>query len=109
MRIMSAVAAVLVLALELSAQAVDPNYKALREAVPAESFLIENQVIERDVAQFTLRIGTITFLTPVQERRMMAVFRGEGTFQLLPVTPVDRDALVKIAGSEKPTAPFSAC
>src|SRR5258705_43722 len=85
MRMISSFGVLLFAVSSLMAQTVDSNYKALLEAAPEESFLIENLTFARDVAQFTLRTGTVTFLTPVQDKRMLAVFRGEGTFEFTPV------------------------
>jgi len=88
------------------AQTPDPNYRALRDAAPAESFTIENIDLVRDVARLNLKTGTVTFLTPIENRRMLAVFRGEGTFTLTPVVPIERDYLMKLAGQDKPVVEF---
>src|SRR5258705_6407494 len=106
MRAIPAIGVVWFAVSSLLAQTPDSNYKTLREAVPAESFLIDNLMLERDVAQFTLRSGTVTFLTPVQDKRMLAVFRGEGTFEFTPVTVIDRDYVTKLAGQDKPKVAF---
>src|SRR5262245_15642950 len=106
MRLIAAVGVAWFAVSSLMAQTLDSNYKALREAAPAESFLIENLTLERDVAQFTLRTGTVTFLTPVQDKRMLAVFRGEGTFEFTPATVIDRNYVTKLAGQEKPNVGF---
>lgn len=108
MRRVTTIAALFVVVSSVFAQTqtIDPDYKTLREAVPAESFLIENLTLERDVVHMTLRSGAVTFLTPVQDKRMLAVFRGEATFELDPVFDIDRASLAKIAGSEKPNVSF---
>ena len=106
MRVIWALAGVCFVVSELAAQTVDPNYKLLREAIPAETFLIENLSLQRDVGQLTLQSGTVTFLTPVQDKRMLAVFRGEGTFEVAPITSMDRNYLAKLAGQEKPRVGF---
>src|SRR5438128_12131550 len=106
MRVICALAGVCFVVSELTAQVVDPNYKTLREAIPAETFLIDNLSLQRDVAQLTLQSGTVTFLTPVQDKRMLAVFRGEGTFEVAPITSMDRNYLSKLAGQEQPRVGF---
>ena len=108
MRRVTTIAALFVVVSSVFAQTqtIDADYKTLREAVPAESFLIENLTLERDVVHMTLRSGAVTFLTPVQDKRMLAVFRGEATFELDPVFDIDRASLAKIAGSEKPNVSF---
>src|SRR5262245_31180457 len=77
----------------LFAQTGDANYRALREAAPADSFLLENVELSRDVAKFSFKNGTLTFLAAVQGRAMLAVFRGEATFDLTPANEVDRKSL----------------
>jgi hypothetical protein len=106
MRLIFAVAGIFLAVFELTAQTVDPNYKVLREAVPAETFVIENLSLQRDVAQLTLQSGTVTFLTPLRDKRMLAVFLGEGTFEVAPITIMDRNYLAKLAGQEKPRVGF---
>jgi hypothetical protein len=90
----------------LMAQTADPNYRALRDAAPAESFVVENIDLVRDVARITLKTGNLTFLTPTENRPMLAVFRGEGTFGLTPVVPIERDYLTKLVGQDKPAVGF---
>src|SRR5438876_10484892 len=106
MRVICALAGICFVVSELASQTGDPNYKLLREAIPAETFSIDNLSLQRDVAQLTLQSGTVTFLTPVQDKRMLAVFRGEGTFEVAPITSMDRNYLVKLAGQEKPRVGF---
>ncbi len=103
MRWLSALAVIALALSFLAAQTVDSTHRGLREAVPAESFSVENFKIVRDVAEFTLRTGTVTFLTPVQNKHMLAVFRGDATFDLSPATGLDRDSLKKLTGQEKAT------
>src|SRR5213594_2980022 len=106
MRVFCALAGICLVVSELPAQIVDPNYKTLREAVPAETFSVDNLSLQRDVAQLTFQSGTVTFLTPVQDKRMLAVFRGEGTFEVAPITSMDRAYLARLAGQEKPRVGF---
>jgi peptidase M1-like protein len=106
MRVCLSIVFIFVLVPALMAQTVDPNYRALRDAAPAESFIIENIDLIRDVARITLKTGTVTFLTPIENRRMLAVFRGEGIFEVTPVVPIERDYLMKLVGQEKPAVGF---
>jgi hypothetical protein len=106
MRIFVSLALIGLLAPTLTAQTPDPNYRALRDAAPAESFIVENIDLVRDVARLNLKTGTITFLAPIENRHMLAVFRGEGTFTLTPVVPIERDYLMRLAGQDKPVVGF---
>src|SRR5213593_1571571 len=106
MRVICALAGICFVVSELPAQIVDPNYKTLREAVPAETFSVDNLSLQRDVAQLTFQSGSVTFLTPVQDKRMLAVFRGEGTFEVAPITSMDRTYLARLDGQDKPRVGF---
>ena len=85
--------------LPLAAQ--DPNYRALRDAAPAETYRVENIELQRDVAKLTLRTGQITFAAPVLSRRAIAVFSGEGRLELTPVSPVDEQYIARLTGKSK--------
>ena len=63
----------------------DPNYRALRDGKPTEAYTVENLVLQRDAATITLASGSIGFLPPVLGRHAVAVFTGQGRFQLKPV------------------------
>jgi len=76
----------------------DSNYRALRNAAPGETYRVENIELKRDVATITLRSGRITFVPPVLGRVTMAVFSGEGRFQLKPAIPIEADHLNKLLG-----------
>src|ERR1700677_3094173 len=88
----------------LAAQAASPlansdaNYHALRNAAPEETYRVENIELKRDVATLTFRTGTITFLAPVLDHVTMAVFSGEGRFQLKPAIPIEEAHLNKVLG-----------
>ena len=89
----------------LAAQAVaprlansDPNYVALRNGAPAESYLVENIELKRDVGTITLKSGQISFLPPVLGRVTTAVFSGEGRFQLKPAIPIEAEHLNRVLG-----------
>jgi hypothetical protein len=76
----------------------DVNYRALRDAVPAESYRVENIELRRDVGTLTLKTGQITVLSPALNRVSMAVFNGEGRFQLKPAISIEERYLNKLTG-----------
>jgi hypothetical protein len=76
----------------------DPHYRALRDSVPAETYRVENIELKRDVGTLTLRTGQLTFLPPVLNRVAMAVFNGEGRFQLKPAIPIEERHLNLLLG-----------
>jgi hypothetical protein len=76
----------------------DPNYRALRERPLAESFLVENVELKRDTGTFQLKKGTLSFTGPVMGRVVVAVFSGEGTFQLTPAMRLEADRLKMVTG-----------
>src|SRR5947207_1193360 len=79
----------------------DPNYRALRDAVPQESYGVENLRLVRDLGILTLKTGTVTFLAPVQGRRYLAVFRGEGTFELTPTLDIEANNVAQFTGKKQ--------
>src|SRR6185437_16179117 len=96
-RIISALAVLIPCALGQQANS-DPNYRALRGAVPAQTFRVENIQLRRDVATLTLRSGEITFLSPVQNHVIMAVFNGDGRFQLKPAMVLEERHINLVLG-----------
>src|ERR1700728_384839 len=76
----------------------DANYHALRNAVPQETYRVENIELKRDVGTITLRTGEITCLAPVMGHVTMALFSGEGRFQLKPAIPIEEAHLNKLLG-----------
>jgi hypothetical protein len=56
----------------------DPNYRALRDGKPTETFTVTNLTLKRDVGTITLKTGRISFLPPVLNRVAIGVFVGEG-------------------------------
>jgi hypothetical protein len=78
----------------------DPNYRAMREAMPGHSYQVKNLVLKRDVGTFTFTSGSFSFLPPVLGKVPAAVFTGEGSFHLDPATPMERNYLRLIAGSD---------
>jgi len=74
---------------------IDPVYVELRKlsespnAFSGEYVSVNNLVLKRDAATFTLRSGEIYFLTPAQGKTTGAVFIGDGEMSLTP--PVDAE------------------
>jgi hypothetical protein len=62
----------------------DASYRVLRDGKPADAYLVENVVLDRDAATITLTSGSVGFLPPVLGRQAIAVFTGDGHFQLTP-------------------------
>ncbi|HEY8188425.1 MAG TPA: carboxypeptidase regulatory-like domain-containing protein [Pyrinomonadaceae bacterium] len=76
----------------------DPVYQALRQQGKSEDFsgpyaTVNNLVLKREGASFTLRAGEIYFLAPVEGRYSAAVFIGEGEFTLVPPTEIEQNSL----------------
>ncbi|HEY6340258.1 MAG TPA: M1 family aminopeptidase [Bryobacteraceae bacterium] len=107
-RTISGLAAVpLICARLASAQAnADPNYRALRDAAPQETYRVQNIELKRDVGTLTLRSGQITFLAPALNRVSMAVFNGEGRFQLKPAFSLEERYLNKLTGKSEADEPI---
>ena len=77
----------------------DQTYQELRrQAKAAGEFsgpfaTVNNLVIKRDAATFTLKSGEIYFAPPVKDRTVGAVFFGEGELTLMPPTEVEKHSL----------------
>jgi len=84
----------------------DPNYRALRAAVPAGAYQVENLVLKRDIGTLTFRSGQFSFLAPVLGKTVMAVFTGEGFFRLRPTRVVDSNYLRLVSGAQEVDEPF---
>lgn len=78
----------------------DPNYRALRDGNPAETYTVSKLTLKRDAATFTLRSGRISFIPPVLNRTAIAVFTGEGEFTLEPVLFIEREYLKTVTEKE---------
>jgi Carboxypeptidase regulatory-like domain/Peptidase family M1 domain len=78
---------------------VDPVYRQLRQqAKTAGEFggpfaTVNNLVLKRDAATFTLRSGEIYFAPAVNERTVGAVFFGDGELTLTPPTDIEKRSL----------------
>jgi Peptidase family M1 domain/Carboxypeptidase regulatory-like domain len=77
----------------------DPNYVALRNALPSEAWHTENIQLTRDLATITLRTGQIVFLPPVLNRICAAVFVGDGRLQLKAALEIESANIRKITGN----------
>jgi hypothetical protein len=78
----------------------DPNYRALRDAQPRETFTVSNLVLQRDLGMLTVKSGRISFAPPVLGRVTVAAFHGEGEFALEPALLVERTHRRLITGKE---------
>jgi hypothetical protein len=90
----------------------DPVYQQLRQAAKSEAEFsnfatVNNLVLTRDAAVFTLRSGEIYFGAPVEGHTTAAVFIGDGELTLEPPTPVEKHSLALFINEEKLTEPFS--
>jgi hypothetical protein len=78
----------------------DPNYRALRDGKPNETYTVTNVTMKRDVGTFVLKSGRISFLPPVLGRTVIGVFVGEGEFTLEPYLFVERAHLKMVTEKE---------
>jgi hypothetical protein len=78
----------------------DPNYVALRNAMPGAAFRVANLTLKRDTATFTFTAGQFSFLPPLLGRVVAGVFTGEGTFHLEPATALERTYVHRISGEQ---------
>jgi hypothetical protein len=75
----------------------DPLYQKIRrlsnaaDAFSGEFATVNNLVLKKDSAVFTLRSGEVYFLKPAQERTVGAVFFGDGEFSLSPQVDVEKN------------------
>ena len=76
----------------------EPVYRALRDAAPTETFLVENILLRRDQGMITLKSGTIAFTPKVNGRDTVAVFEGEGVFAFQPAFSIEKERLQIFAG-----------
>lgn len=82
-------------------------YSQLRSLhASAETAIVNNVVLKRDSATFTLISGKLTFAAPVEGRVLAAQFRGEGKFELQPPSDIDRRQIARFTGEPKATDTF---
>ncbi|MCW5968100.1 MAG: carboxypeptidase regulatory-like domain-containing protein [Blastocatellales bacterium] len=76
------------------------DYRALREAKPAETYSVANLSLKRDVGTIALRSGTVTFLAPVLERTAIGVFAGDGELTLTPAVWTEKNYMRFLTGKD---------
>lgn len=83
--------------------ATDPTYTALRAARPdARTIALDNFVFERDAFKFTLN-GKLVLLQPVEGKTPGAVFLGQGSYELKPISANELRQLQVSSGDDKLT------
>ena len=82
------------------------EYKAVYDQLnnikpdPLKTAFVENLVLERDAATFTLRKGTLLFLSPINGKTAGALFIGSGNFRCIPSTEIERKQLARFYEAE---------
>jgi hypothetical protein len=84
----------------------NPHYRALRDAVPAESYTVKGITLRRDAAVLNLHKGAISFLSPVMGKVCGAVFSGSGSFTLSPLNALEKQYMRFRTGEEALTESF---
>lgn len=90
----------------------DPTYQALRKQGEAQDFTgeyaqVNNLVLRRDAASFTLASGELYFVPAVDGRVTGAVFVGEGEMTLTPPVEYERRSLALFTGEPSITERFT--
>ncbi|HSK63004.1 MAG TPA: carboxypeptidase-like regulatory domain-containing protein, partial [Pyrinomonadaceae bacterium] len=90
----------------------DPVYQSLRQLAKGDDFggpyaSVNNLVLKRDAATFTLKTGDIYFITPVEDRVTAAVFMGAGEMTMIPPTVAEKNSIKIFTGEEGITEQFS--
>ena len=91
----------------------DPVYQQLRQIAKNETDFggpfatVNNLVLTRDAAVFTLRSGDIYFAPPIEGRVTAGVFVGDGELTLAPPTQIEKHNLSLFINTEQLTEPFS--
>ena len=92
---------------------VDPVYQQLRQIAKNEADFggpfatVNNLVLRRDAAVFTLRSGEMYFVPPVEGRITAVVFVGDGEMTLVPPTSIEKHSLSLFINAEQLTEQFS--
>ena len=76
----------------------DPVYQQLRQQAKGDDFsgayaVVNNLVLKRDAATFTLRSGELYFLPPVEGRVIGGVFIGNGEMAMVPPTEIEKKSV----------------
>ena len=93
---------------------VDPTYVALRQlSKTPQDFTgsyatVNNLVLKRDAATFTLKTGEIYFVAPVENRYTGAVFTGTGELTMVPPTQAEKNSMRIFTGEDGITEQFTA-
>ncbi|HSD47621.1 MAG TPA: carboxypeptidase-like regulatory domain-containing protein, partial [Pyrinomonadaceae bacterium] len=91
----------------------DPTYLALRQlSKTPQDFggpyaTVNNLVLKRDAATFTLKTGEIYFVAPVENRYTGAVFTGTGELTMMPPTQAEKNSMRIFTGEDGITEQFS--
>ncbi|MCA1816181.1 MAG: hypothetical protein LC746_07185, partial [Acidobacteria bacterium] len=90
----------------------DETYQLLRKQASSSADFtnvatVNNVVLRRDAATFTLRSGEIYFLPPVEDRTVGAVFVGDGEFQMTPPVEWEKRSLSIFTGEPSITEQFT--
>jgi hypothetical protein len=90
----------------------DETYQLLRnQAASSAEFAsvatVNNLVLKRDAATFTLKSGELYFLAPVGDRTVGAVFVGEGEFTLTPPIDCEKRSIAIFTGEPSITEQFT--
>src|SRR3989440_1448477 len=91
----------------------DRVYQELRKKTDDPSsfsgnvFTVNNLVLKRDAATFTLKSGELYFLAPVEGRNTGAVFLGEGELTLTPPNDLEKNSLAIFVDSKTLTEQFT--
>jgi hypothetical protein len=92
---------------------VDPVYQQLRQMGKTDADFagpfatVNNLVLQRDAAVFTLRSGEVYFAPPIEGRVTAAVFIGDGEMTLVPPTDIEKHSLSIFIDTESLTEQFS--
>jgi hypothetical protein len=88
----------------------DPVYQQLRQQAKDQAdltvFAVNNLVLQRDAARFTLTSGEIYFLPPVENRTVGAIFLGEGNLSLTPPIEIEKKSLAIFTDAPSINEPF---
>lgn len=68
----------------------EPNYRQIRDDEALETYTVSNLLIRRDVGTLLLKSGRVSFLPPVMNRVVRAVFVGDGQFTMTPAVPLEQ-------------------
>ena len=90
----------------------DPTYQALRKQGDSQDFTgeyaqVNNLLLKRDAATFTLTSGELYFLPAVEGRVTGAIFVGEGEMTLTPPVEYEKRSLALFTGEPSITEHFT--